>query len=83
MAVQITNKPPDTLRWEPCPRWVRAEFGGGTVADSRNAIYVWESGRNLPVYAVPRADVVEGVLRPANGDPPAHPDPIRSLAVGT
>ena len=81
MAVQITNKPPDTLRWEPCPRWLRAEFGGFTVADTRNAIYVWESGRNLPVYAVPRADVADGVLRPANGDPPAHPDPIRSLAV--
>ena len=81
MAVQITNKPPDQLRWEPCPRWVRAELGGTTILDSRRAIYVWESGRYLPVYAVPREDVTDGVLRPAAGEPPPHGDPVESLAV--
>lgn len=81
MAVQITNQPPDQLRWERSPRNVRAELAGVTVADSRGAIYVWESGRHLPVYAFPRADVTEGVLRPADGERPEHPDPIRSFTV--
>jgi len=81
VAVQITNRPPDQLRWEACPRWVRAELGGAPVLDSRRAIYVWESGRHLPTYAVPREDVAEGVLRSAKGGALAHPDPIEAFDV--
>ena len=81
MAVEITNKPPPELRWERSPRRVRAELGGVTVARSDRAIYVWESGRGLPTYAVPREDVADGVLRPAEGEPPPHGDPISSLDV--
>jgi uncharacterized protein (DUF427 family) len=81
MAVKITNTPPDELRWEPCPRWLRAELGGVTVVDSHAAIYVWESGRGIPIYAVPREDVAAGVLRPADGSGAPHPDPVRPLTV--
>jgi uncharacterized protein (DUF427 family) len=81
MAVQITNKPPHELRWEPCPRRLRAELGGDVVAESAAGIYVWESGRHLPIYAVPRADVADGVLRSANGTGPAHPDPVSFFTV--
>lgn len=81
MAVQITNTPPQHLRWEPCPRRLRAELGGVVIADTLGGIYVWESGRHLPIYAVPRADVAEGVLRPADGAAPERPDPGSSLTV--
>lgn len=81
MAVEITNTPPPELRWERSPRRVRAELGGVTVVLSDRAIYVWESGRIVPTYAVPRDDVADGVLRPAEGDPPPHGDPVSSFDV--
>ena len=45
------------LRWEPTPKRVRAMTGGETVLDSRRAVLVWEPGRKVPIYAVPRDDV--------------------------
>jgi uncharacterized protein (DUF427 family) len=81
VALELNGTPPDELRFEPCPRWIRAELGGAQVLASRRAIYVWESGRILPVYAVPREEVAAGVLRPAAGEPPPHADEVESLTV--
>ena len=47
----------DELRWEPTPKRVRALAGGETVLDSTRAVLVWEPGRRVPIYAVPREDV--------------------------
>jgi uncharacterized protein (DUF427 family) len=47
----------DELRWEPTPKRVRALAGADTVLDSRRAVLVWEPGRKVPIYAVPREDV--------------------------
>jgi uncharacterized protein (DUF427 family) len=45
------------LRWEPTAKRVRAELGGRTVLDSRDARLVWEPRRVVPSYAVPAADI--------------------------
>jgi uncharacterized protein (DUF427 family) len=48
---------------EPSPRWVRARFGGETVADSKRVLMLREPGR-VPVYYFPRADVRMELLVP-------------------
>jgi uncharacterized protein (DUF427 family) len=75
MAVELTPAvDPPLRRWERSPRRIRAELGGETVARSSRAIYVWEPGRRLPEYAVPRADVAAGALVPVHGEAPEHPE---------
>jgi uncharacterized protein (DUF427 family) len=44
------------VRTEPCPRRIRVMVAGQFVADTTNALYVFEKG-HLPVYYFPRADV--------------------------
>jgi uncharacterized protein (DUF427 family) len=45
-------------RAEPTPRWVRARFGGETVADSTRAVLLVRYGPDgLPTYFFPRDDV--------------------------
>jgi uncharacterized protein (DUF427 family) len=56
---------PDGLRYEPSPKWVRAEAGGETIVDTRGAVLVWEPGHVVPLYAVPREDVRTDLLTPA------------------
>ncbi|HEY8294202.1 MAG TPA: DUF427 domain-containing protein, partial [Micrococcaceae bacterium] len=51
------------LRFEPTAKRVRARFNGTPVADSRQAVIVWEPQRVTPVFAVPEADIL-GVLTP-------------------
>src|ERR1700754_3847487 len=63
MATRISKALPRDLRYEPTPKRVRAELGGTTVADSTGALLVWESGRAVPVYAFPDADVRTDLLR--------------------
>src|SRR5687767_7089156 len=41
---------------ERSPRWVRVKFGGETIADSRSALLLMETGQ-LPVYYFPPEDV--------------------------
>jgi uncharacterized protein (DUF427 family) len=41
---------------ERSPRWVRVKFGGETIADSRKALLLMETGQ-LPVYYFPPEDV--------------------------
>ncbi|WP_330336154.1 DUF427 domain-containing protein [Streptomyces sp. NBC_00557] len=56
---------PEGLLWEPSERWVRGRKGEVTVVDSRHPVLVWEPGVPVPLYAFPRAEVREDLLRPA------------------
>jgi len=63
------------VRIEPCPRRIRAFFGGEAVVDTTRAVYLYET-RHLPVYYVPvddvRADLIEATTHtsrcPFKGD---------------
>ena len=57
------DRPEPLLYLEPVPMRLRAIAGGETVADSRRAMLLHESGR-LPVYWFPRGDVTEAQLPP-------------------
>ena len=46
---------------EPVPRRIRALHGGEVVADTTDALYVWEWA-NYPQYYIPRRDVREDLL---------------------
>ncbi len=48
--------------WEPTPRWVRVQFGGEFIADSRKALLVWEGGGPRLHYYFPREDVRQEFL---------------------
>lgn len=50
------------VRVEPCPRRLRVEFAGEVVADSTEALYLFEAG-HLPVYYFPADDVHFDLLR--------------------
>lgn len=51
---------------EPCPRRVRVELGGVTIADSSAALRVLETSHPPNIY-VPMDDVIEGALVPTGG----------------
>jgi uncharacterized protein (DUF427 family) len=53
------------LIFEQSPRWVRAEVGGVTVADSKRVLLLWEKDKVIPVYLFPREDVRTDLLRPS------------------
>jgi uncharacterized protein (DUF427 family) len=57
MATRYSEALPRELRYEPTPKWVRAEVGGETVVDTRGAVLVWEPEHVVPGYAIPRRDV--------------------------
>ncbi|GGZ44600.1 DUF427 domain-containing protein [Streptomyces bluensis] len=81
-AVRVT---PEGLRWEPSERWVRGRKGDVTVVDSRHPVLVWEPDVPVPLYAFPRAEVREDLLRPAKNPPTgAHTGSLvfYDLAVG-
>jgi len=56
--------PGRALYLEPCPKRVRAVVGGETVADSRHAFLLHESGHQ-PLYYFPPQDVRAELLEPA------------------
>jgi uncharacterized protein (DUF427 family) len=62
----------DELRIEPTAKRVRAYLGDDLVAESRDAVLVWEPRRVVPGYAVPRADVVADLVE-ASGPAPDAP----------
>ena len=69
------------LRVEPTRKRVRAYLGDTLVADSRDAVLVWEPRRVVPGYAVPRGDVAADLVEaagpapePAAGAGPVFPD---------
>ena len=45
------------LRFEPVTRRIRCLVDDETVADTTDAMLVWEPRRIVPVYAVPPADI--------------------------
>lgn len=63
--------PEGLLYFEDSPRWVRARFGGETVADSRRMKLLHEHGR-LPVYWFPKHDVRADLVEPS-GRVEEHP----------
>jgi uncharacterized protein (DUF427 family) len=54
------------LRYLPTGKRIRARRGDRVVADTEEAVLVWEPRRVVPVYAVPIRDV-QGTLSPAAG----------------
>ena len=50
------------IRVEPSERWVRAEIGGVTVADTRRPLLVWDGGSYPSTYAVPADDVSAAIV---------------------
>ncbi|HWK50844.1 MAG TPA: DUF427 domain-containing protein [Steroidobacter sp.] len=50
-----------SIHIERTPRWVRVRFAGVTIADSKNALLVFEGG-GLPKYYFPKADVKTALL---------------------
>ena len=50
------------VKVEPAPKRVRVLLGGVVVADSTDAVYVWENP-SYPQYYVPLADVKPGTLK--------------------
>jgi uncharacterized protein (DUF427 family) len=70
MATRVTSALPDGLRYEPTPKWIRAQRGGETVVDSRRAVLVWPEGHVVPRFAFPDDDVklADGVHRCSDGD---------------
>jgi uncharacterized protein (DUF427 family) len=75
VATRYSEGLPSGLRYEPVPKWVRAEVGGETVLDTRGAVLVWEPGHVVPLYAIPRADVRMELLE-ARGDGADRDAPI-------
>ncbi|MDH6195403.1 uncharacterized protein (DUF427 family) [Mycobacterium frederiksbergense] len=70
MAVKMADLLADTLdalRFQPTAKRIRACLGGEPVADTCNAILVWEPRRAVPTYAVPRT-ALTAQLVPAGGD---------------
>ncbi len=55
-AARKERDPDHKVEIEPSPRWVRVVFNGQTVADSKQAKLLRETGL-LPVYYFPREDV--------------------------
>ena len=57
---------PRPPRVEPTPELVAVDLGGRRIAETRRPLRVLETS-HPPVYYLPRADVVPGVLRPGRG----------------
>jgi uncharacterized protein (DUF427 family) len=57
MAVLHPIPPFDELTYHPTARWIRGTRDGTTVVDTRRALFVWETGKKVPIYAFPAEDV--------------------------
>jgi uncharacterized protein (DUF427 family) len=65
-SFNIEPPPPGrALYIEPCEKWIRVKVGGETIADTRNALLLSESGLQ-PVYYFPAGDVRADVLEPSD-----------------
>ena len=60
--VQAVATSTATVRVEPCPRRLRVVFAGEVIADTTDALYLFETG-HLPRYYFPIADVRTDLLR--------------------
>ena len=60
--LQTTTAAAPAVSVEPCPRRLRVVFGGEVVADTTEALYLFETG-HLPKYYFPLAHVRKDLLR--------------------
>jgi|SRR5947209_3176894 len=60
MAVLHPLQPFDELTYHPTARWIRGTRDGATIVDSRRALFVWEQGKIVPIYAFPADNVALG-----------------------
>jgi uncharacterized protein (DUF427 family) len=66
----------ETLRYEPTAKRIRASVRGHVVADTCEALLVWEPRRVVPAYAVPEQQF-SATLRPARQHPQyPHTSPV-------
>jgi uncharacterized protein (DUF427 family) len=78
------SEPRGRVRTEPSNKRVRIFFGGVAIADTVDALYVFE-GPSYPQYYLPIADVDAGALRPSattSRSPSRGTATYRSVAVG-
>lgn len=66
----------DTLRFEPVDRRIRASLDSHPVLDTTDAVLVWEPRRVVPMYAVPRADVLASLVACDPAEIPARLPPV-------
>lgn len=71
------------LRIEQTPRRVRVLHGGTTVADTTEALLVWEPRRLVPTYAVPESTFGARLSPDPDGDKPVLDDLPPVLGPGT
>jgi uncharacterized protein (DUF427 family) len=64
------------LRYAATPKRLRASLEGTTVADTRDAMLVWEPRRVVPLYAVPAADLMLDVTEHDAVTPPDGLGPV-------
>jgi uncharacterized protein (DUF427 family) len=55
------------LRYEPIDKRIRGVIGGAAVVDSTRTRLVWEPGRVVPSYAVPREDIAAEIAPAPDG----------------
>src|SRR6516225_12242166 len=67
-AGSFNHEPPPpgrALYMEPCEKWIRVMVGGETIADTRHAVLLSESGHQ-PMYYFPPEDVRADLLAPSD-----------------
>jgi uncharacterized protein (DUF427 family) len=60
-APGYADRPEHFVEFEPSPKRIRVTFGGETIADTTNALILYERG-HVPVYYLPRADAAMDLL---------------------
>jgi uncharacterized protein (DUF427 family) len=66
----------DQLRFSPVSKHVRAAYDGVPVLDTTSACLVWEPRRVVPMYAVPRGDVLAELVPCPTAEPPPDVPPV-------
>ncbi|MFF0816380.1 DUF427 domain-containing protein [Rhodococcus sp. NPDC003318] len=73
---QVLGKAVGDLRHHPAAPRIRAVRDGTVVADSRDALLVWEPGRIVPGYAVPESDLHVQIEASPTRSAPVEPAPV-------
>ena len=66
------------LRYQSTQKRVRARLGDAAVADSRQAMLIWEPMRVVPSYAIPETDITADLV----GAPAGPPTEYRPVGFG-
>jgi len=70
MVDQMMSALPE-LRVQPTTKRIRVRLGGELIADTQDAVLIWEPKRIVASYAVPVADVFAALRRAANTEVPS------------